>query len=109
MNRQELNTKSELDRLNVNSSQDTSSLARGNLILPGNFDELEKKYSETTHIFLQVVSVLITILVFIFVPPLFQAQSFYDSLLFLFISLVASVLVGIISFYLLRLLVIKRK
>lgn len=107
MNRQELNKKSELDRLNVNSSQDTSSLTRGNLILPGNFDELEKKYSETTHIFLQVVSILTAILTFIFVPPLFHSQPFYDSLLFLFISLAASALIGLISFYLLRFIVIK--
>lgn len=103
---------SELDRLNVNSTQDTSHLSQGNIVFPTNLDNHKKQITQTTNILLKITCIVISVLLFIFIPARLESiipYDFYDSLTFLFLSIVICSLMGIIFFYFFKYLLTNKK
>lgn len=103
---------SEFDRLNTIHTQNSNPSNQGIHLLPPDIEN-NKKVNSLTDSLLKIFGGLISIFLFFTIPPLFEDilnKQFYDSLNFLFISLLACSFVGILFYYLISFwLVHKRK
>lgn len=103
---------SEFDRLNTIHTQDLDPSSQGIHILPPDLEKKKQNRSSFIDSFLKIISSIVSISLFFTIPPLFETildSSVYDSLIFLFFSILGCVLVGVICYYLFSFYLVHKK